>query len=274
MTDDIRLISIVNIIDPAKPMRSGLELEGIAALGESIKREGLINPITVRPVGEKFEVVAGHRRFTACRLVGITDIQCVVRDLTDEQAIEIMAHENLERQDVDPVDEALMIGRYVGEDESKVQIIATKMHRSIEWVRDRLAILEYPDYLVAAIKSGRIALGVAKYLGAVGDEAYRKMFVEQAIRDGMKVLHAQYLFAQWDGGLFKAGSEILPSPDTFPPAQQSRARAICARCQKLAIEPNLQNDFIHFECPDDKEPEQLAAPSSAVGGGAPSERTA
>lgn len=268
MTDDIRSISIVQIVDPVQPMRAGFDLESIAELAASIKQNGLINPITVRPVGEKFEVVAGHRRFTACRLAGVNDISCVVRELSDEQVLEVMASENLERQDVNAVDEALFIGRFVGEDAEKIPIIAAKVRRSVEWVRARLAILEYPEYLIAAIRDGKIALGVANWLGAIQDEVYRKMFVEQAVRDGMKVLQAQYLHAQWEGGLFAPGKEIVPAPDNLPPAEQRRARAPCARCGGTAIEPNLQNVFIHIECPVNKDEVADVAASAAGDGGA------
>ena len=190
--EEVKKIYSHLIDDPVNPMRSDIDRDKIFELAESIKREGLINPITVRPVHVKgcaheedlppckegclrpgdnrYEVVAGHRRFMACKIANVGEISCVVRELTDEQAMEIMAHENLFRQDIDPVDEAIFLGRLVGEDETKISDIATKMSRSEQWVRDRLEILAYPDYMLAPIKTGELKLGVAKWLGVIDDD--------------------------------------------------------------------------------------------------------
>lgn len=291
MSGEILKIDIRRIVDPHTPMRTGLEMEGIVQLSESIKQHGLINPITVRPVQKDefgasvplasggwngasdetclFEVVAGHRRITACRLAALSEVPCVVRCLTEDEVIGIMAGENLEREDVNPVEEAMMIGRYVGEDETKIPEIARKMNRSMQWVRDRLAILEFPDYLVAAIGAGRIQLGVAKWLGAIEDETYRRMFVDQATRDGMKTLQAEYLYNQWKGGLFKPAEDLLQESAEIPAAERPRARAQCARCGRLAVEPNLQNVFIHMECPPEEAQHQPADVAAHGGAGIP-----
>src|SRR3990167_6512797 len=98
---EVRNISIVDIVDPANPMRTEIDRDTIFELSESIKQQGLINPITVRPKDGKFEVVAGHRRFTACKLAVLNEIACVIRELNDDAAWSMMAHENLERQDID-----------------------------------------------------------------------------------------------------------------------------------------------------------------------------
>jgi len=240
------------IDDPKTPMRSGLDNDTLFELAESIKREGLINPITVRPVGSRFQVVAGHRRLAACKIAGRIDIECVVRELDDMAAFEIMAHENLERQDVDPVDEALFIGRLIGEDDSKIKEVAEKLGRSVQWVEDRLNILTYPEYLVQALRVGSIKLGVAKHLGAILDDQYRFNFVTSAIRDGMSVIQAQYLFNQWKGGVFKPSEVMLKESGEVEGQPVVRAKAVCARCGKVAVDPNLENVFIHKECPNDE----------------------
>lgn len=250
MNNPTKFIRSDLIDDPKNPMRSGLDNESLFELAESIKKQGLINPITVRPVGERFEIVAGHRRFAACKIAGMVEIESVVRELTDEQAFEVMAHENLERQDVDPVDEALFIGRLIGENENKIKEVAEKLNRSVGWVEDRLAILTYPEYMIQALRGGTLKLGVAKYLGAIEDENYRYTFVQSALNNNMSVLQAEHLFRQWKGGVLKPSSEIMPSDLEVPAGERPRARAVCARCGKVAIDPNLENVFIHKECPD------------------------
>ena len=250
MVEDVKDIPIDEITDPENPMRSELDRETIFELAESIKREGLINPITVRPKGDRFEVVAGHRRFVACKLAGLSTISCVVRKLTDEQAVEIMVHENLERLDVDPVDEALLIGRLVGDDETKISETAKRLNRSELWVEDRLNILTYPDYMLPPLRSGRLKLGVAKWLATVEDDVYRHMWVDSAVNQGMTVLQAEVISRQAAAGLFAPSADIMPDTSKTGSHELAKARAICARCGQIAIDPNLRNVFIHVTCPE------------------------
>ncbi|MEK7578907.1 MAG: ParB/RepB/Spo0J family partition protein [Patescibacteria group bacterium] len=249
--DTITEIYADKIKDPVEPMRSELDRDRIFELSESIKREGLINPLTVRSDGDFFEVVAGHRRFRACMIAGVVKIPCVVRELNDDQVFEIRAHENLFREDVDPVDEALYIGKLIGEDNSKIREVAERLNRSVQWVEDRLDIMTYPDYLIASIKNKKISLGVSKWLAKIGDETYRKMFCDRAVHDGMPVWQAEYYFQQWQAGIYKNSNDILPPSDLDNPSAVSLVRVKCERCEQIAEEPNLRSVFIHRTCPDE-----------------------
>lgn len=261
------------IIEPVDPMRSEIDQQKINELSDSIKKQGLINPITVRPVHfagdqsdcvfdlensdcknldhKKFEVVAGHRRFKACVVAGIFKIPAVVRNMTDYEVFSMRAHENLFRDDVDPVDEALYIQKIVGEDESKIAEVADQLNRSVAWVEDRLNILTYPAYFLPQIKFGKIKLGVAKALAQIYDEVYCKMFFDNAIRDGMTVWQADYILSQYQNGVFKESSQLV-LPDSNPNSDLiAVVKQQCAKCGKIAIFPNLRNVFIHVECPSD-----------------------
>ena len=243
------------IIEPVDAMRSDFDSEKIYDLSQSIKKQGLINPITVRPVGDKYEIVTGHRRFKACVMAGIFKIPAVIRDMTDDEVFAIRAHENLFREDVDPVDEALYIGKLIAEDESKIVSVADQLNRSVAWVEDRLAILTYPDYFLPSIKSGKIKLGVAKALAQIGDDVYRRMFFDNAIRDGMTVWQADYFLSQWQNGVFKDSTEIIVPGENPKNSQPAVIKQQCAKCGKMAFAPNLQTVWVHIECPTDEKPE-------------------
>src|SRR3990167_1508877 len=111
--EKIQEIFTDEIDEPEGAMRSELNRAELFELADNIKQNGLINPITVRPVGNKFEVVAGHRRLNACKIAGIIKISCVVRELDDQRVFEIMSAENLERDDVNPVEEAIFLHNYI-----------------------------------------------------------------------------------------------------------------------------------------------------------------
>ena len=96
--------------DPAQP-RKTFDEETLAELAASISEHGLLQPIAVRPHGvDRYLIVAGERRWRACRMAGLTEAPVVVKDVTDEQAMELALVENLQREDLDPVEEALASG--------------------------------------------------------------------------------------------------------------------------------------------------------------------
>lgn len=249
--DKITEIIADQIIEPVEAMRSTFDRDKLFELSESIRSQGLINPITVRPVGDKFEIVAGNRRFRACAIAGIVRIPCVVRTMTDYEVLSLRAHENLFRDDIDPVDEAIYIGKLVGDDENKIPEVAKMLNRSRLWVEDRLGILHYPDYFLEPLKQGRIKLGVAKSLAQIEDEIYRRMFFDNALRDGMAIWQAEYYLSQWENGVFKSGAEILPPGEGDKPQPVAKVRQRCAKCGGMAEDPNLTNVFIHIACPDE-----------------------
>lgn len=184
------------IDDPSHAMRSDMDRDGLFELAENIKDNGLINPITVRPVGERYEVVAGHRRFCALKIAGIIRVPCVVRDLDDNQTFSVMAAENIERQDVDPVDEAAFISEFMTRGNLDVRELAKKLKRSVAYVESRLAVGRMPDYMQAALKAGDIKLGVALTLSEITNEEQRRHWFALAIRDGINNLQAQSWLAQ------------------------------------------------------------------------------
>lgn len=247
--ENIKSIRSDLISDPANPMRVELDRDKLFELSESIKSQGLINPITVRPVADRYEVVAGHRRFAACKIAGVIEISCVVRDLSDDQVFEIMAAENLERVDVDPVEEAIFISRLLNKQGATVADIARRLNRSTQWVDDRLGILEYPDYMVDYVATGALKLGVAKYLAGIKDDVYQKNFCDSAVKNGMSVLQAKLLLSQWECGVLAPTVDFMPDNSELVDSERYRARAICAKCGTLAIEPNLKAVFIHGDCP-------------------------
>lgn len=252
MSEKIEKISSDKITDPVNPMRSNIDRDKIWELADSIKREGLINPITVRPKGDKFEVVAGHRRFMACRIAGLIEISCVIRELTDVQAGEIMAHENLFRENIDPVDEALFLGKLIGADAAKIPEYAERLNRSEQWIRDRLEILEYPDYLIQYVKLGNISLGCAHNLFRIKDMVYCKMYADSAAKAGMSIRQADYLACQYEMGLLVPSETIIPANSELANSEPPVFRARCAKCGEMAEEPNVQSVFIHKKCENEQ----------------------
>lgn len=190
--EQIQELMVNQIVDPAHAMRADIKDQSLYELADNIKQNGLINPITVRPVGHTFEVVAGHRRFTACKLIGMVKIKCVVRLLTDKEAFAVMAAENLERKDVDILDEANFIKQYMEQSGEDLKATAKTLRRSEEYVKTRLLVGDMPAYMQNYLKTGELKIGVALAMYGITNEALRERWTHIAVEQGISVATATY----------------------------------------------------------------------------------
>lgn len=227
MTDSIYEIFTDQIDDPKDAMRTDLDRDGLFDLAENIKQNGLINPITVRKVGTRFEVVAGHRRLSACKIAGKIKIPCVVRELDDKQTFEVMAAENLERADVDPVDEAIFLLKFQQKTGKSDQEVADSIKRSLSYVQSRLAVANMPDYMQEYLKAGELKLGVALALAQIDDERTRKMWTEIAVRDGANVRLAQHWLYEYERQKLPGGTLSDTPPSEFAESSPSIVKFRC-----------------------------------------------
>lgn len=216
------------ISDPSDAMRGELDRDALFDLAANIKQNGLINPITVRPVGDRYEVVAGHRRLSACKIAGLIKIPCVVRDLNDTQTFEIMAAENLERADVDPVDEALFIKKFIDKTGKTAAEVAKSLKRSVSYVQSRLAVGSMPDYMQAYLKGGQLKLGVALVLSEITDERIRRVWTDVAVRDGANVAQAEFWLYDFKRQLLPGGTLSETPPEGFTPEAPTAVMFTCA----------------------------------------------
>jgi len=226
--EKIQEIFTDKIDDPVDPMRGELEREALFELSNNIKQNGLINPITVRPIGDRYEVVAGHRRLSACKIAGIIRVQCVVRELDDQKAFEVMAAENLERADVDPVDEANFITRYIAKTGKSVADVATSLKRSVAYVNSRIEVGSMPEYMKEFLKSKQLKLGVALILNQIDDEQTRQLWTGIAVRDGASVAQAEYWLYDYNRQKLPGGTLSTTPPDNFTPDAPQTVMFECA----------------------------------------------
>lgn len=197
-TDQIKL--------PENNMREYIDRDEIFELAEDIKKNGLINPITVRPKNGTFELVAGQRRYLAHQVAGILKIKSIVRELSDDEALAIMTSENLARVEVNPVDEANHIVRLMKANNDDIKVVAGLVSRGENWVKDRIEIGNMPDYLQNFLATKQIKIGVALVLNQITDDGMRKMWVEQAAREGVSIAMAEYWLADFKTRFLPGGS--------------------------------------------------------------------
>src|SRR5487761_996932 len=161
-------------------------LENIPPLAASIYRYGLLEPILVRPIGRSFEIVAGHRRFLACRSLRWSKIPCVIQDLSDEDAYEAALNENIQRNSLNPIEEATAFKRYVTEfGWGSTSKLAEKIGKSQEFVSNRIRLLKLPPEVVAKIISREISQSAARELLSLKDKGKQKKLASAVSKFGL-----------------------------------------------------------------------------------------
>ncbi len=155
----------------------GFPAAKIQELAESIKAKGIINPPIIRPVNEHFQMVAGERRWRAAKLAGLASIPCIVREMDDRAAVEVMTIENLQREDVHPLDEADGYFRLqkAGMD---IEDIATKVGKSTSYIYQRLKLLELEKDSRKAFIDGKLSAGHAILIARLPHDYQRAVLKE------------------------------------------------------------------------------------------------
>lgn len=255
MPDQVYLIDTNLIDNPGRDARVHLEMSEFDDLVVSIREVGILQPILVRPRSDRYEVIAGNRRLQAARKLGLSQVPAMVRDASDTETAIFRFEENLKRADISSVEEA----KYIAESITALGIspkeFAEKVNRSEQWVVDRLAVAEMPDYMQQFLLDKKIALGVALALFEIKDEKVRKDWTWNAATHGMSVLAAQNALREWEK-IDKIRQET-PEGEAVPeiPKEPPVAYVRCVRCG--TSRPMQQTKFVRIcnpVCPIDETP--------------------
>ena len=145
--------------------RSHMDPSRLQELADSLRAQGMIQPIVVRPVGrERYEIIAGERRWRAAQLAELRDVPVVVREIDDHAALAMALIENIQREDLNPLEEALALQRLIDEFSLTHQQAAEAVGRSRAAVSNLLRLLELPDGVRKLVEQGRIEMGHARAL--------------------------------------------------------------------------------------------------------------
>lgn len=148
--------------------RRDFDQEALQELADSIKAQGVMQPIVVRQTGnQRYEIVAGERRWRACQLAGLADIPALIRDISDEAAIAMALIENIQRENLNPIEEAMALRRLQSEFSLSQQEVATAVGKSRSVVANLLRLLSLESEVLEHLQSGALDTGHAKVLLAL-----------------------------------------------------------------------------------------------------------
>lgn len=251
MNNEIKQISVDLIDNPKIAMRTDVDGDDIEELMASMKDIGLMEPIVVRPVGERFEVIAGHRRSRAAKHLKWPTIEAKIVTADDNLTLVMRLAENLSRHDVDPVDEATFIGEIMLEHKLDEQQVADTLKRRIEWVKERLEVFSMPPYLKDYVKQKRIPLGAALWINRIENENQRIHYSHWAGQHGVSVRGAKYWYDMWRAQPDVSNIEITEIKDEGGNVVQQKPMVTCERCGGQCEMAYARNVWVHgsTECP-------------------------
>lgn len=159
--------------------------EGIEELAASICRVGVIVPLVVSRRGDAYVVVAGHRRLAACKKAGIQEVRCIVREADGRANTEVSFAENLFRKDLSPFEFGCAIKDVLDNKIMTADELAAGLHRSTEWIRRMVSMLDWPAGVLEAIHAGWLSVSAAHNLAIITDDTYRDFLLRKAEEGGV-----------------------------------------------------------------------------------------
>ena len=218
----VKLIDINKIINPLMPMRTDEEDYSLIQLLDSIKKIGLLNPITVNKVGETYEIIAGYRRVSAFKALKEKRIPAFVWESGQDDILYARMSENTDRKEVSIIEEALYLDSVRKAMKLKNKALAVFVKRSEAYISERLAIVDYNPNLLSALKEGQISFSVAREFNRVKDKHQLYYFLKYATKGGCSPAQTREWVQDYLKSTNNKDVELVPE-DESPDAEEKTA---------------------------------------------------
>ena len=188
MNRDSRIIEIeLDKIVPNRFQPRKIFNEDVSELAESIREHGVLQPITLRPLGEKYEIIMGERRFRACEKLGLKRIPAMIVEMNDREAMEVALIENLQRQNLTPIEEALSYKRILDAGYVTQEQLAVKLGKTQSTIANKLRLLSLDKDVQNALLKGEISERHARSILRLTDKEKQKIILKKIINDRLTV---------------------------------------------------------------------------------------
>jgi ParB family transcriptional regulator, chromosome partitioning protein len=225
--------------------------ERLEELARSIKANGIIQPILVRRgEGDSLRIIAGERRWRAARRAGLTRVPVIVREVPEgpENVLEMALIENLQREDLNPIDEATAYRRLADEFQLTQDAIATAVGKDRSTVANTLRLLRLPDEVRAEVATGRLSMGHARALLALPDEAAQRQLGREIIARGLSVRETEALVKKALEAPPRSAPPPAPEPDVHTRAAEEKLRLVLGtrvRIVRKGPKGRIEIDFVN-----------------------------
>ena len=235
--------------------RKKFDQQSLEDLSDSIKKNGVLQPILVRKKGANYEIVAGERRYQAAKLAGLEEIPVSIREISDDEVFQLALIENLQRSDLDPIEEALGYRKLIKDNGFTQEQLGKILSKSRSAIANSLRLLDLPQEVQDMMADGKLAAGHARAILAVAGEEGKLKLAQKVLEQGLSVRQTENL-----APLFSGNNETGEKPRREP-VPQSFKRA--QRQLRLALDTNVKvkrvrnKNKVEIEFADEEELAQL-----------------
>lgn len=203
-------VKITEVMPNKNQPRKNFDEDKLEALAESVKEHGIIQPIIVKKSGEFYTIIAGERRWRAAKIAGLKKIPVLVRDYEEVEVREIALIENLQREDLNPIEEAMGYRSLMDEYNFTQEQISERLGKSRSAIANSVRLLTLDDYTTQKLVSGEISEGHARCALSVPAGVVREFFVNRIIEEGLNVRQAE-----------KFAKDLTKTPEKKPENQKN-----------------------------------------------------
>lgn len=211
--------------------RKSFDEDELAELADSIKQNGILQPLLVRRKGDTYEIVAGERRYQAARIAGLKEVPVVIRDVSDDEIFKLALIENLQRSDLSPLEEASGYRQLIKEKGLTQDELAKILSRSRSTITNTLRLLDLPEEVQQLVEEGRLTAGHARAILAVPSEEGRIALARKVVDERLSVRQTETLASTFSVSRADEKPQRAPLPQSFKRA---------ARQIRLALDTNVK----------------------------------
>lgn len=194
--DTVKYIKTFDIMPNANQPRKTFDEEKIQDLANSILEHGVIQPIVLRKKDTGYEIVAGERRWRAAIKAGLSEVPCLIRELDDEQNMLIAIIENMQREDLNPIEEAEGLNQMIVTYGMTQEQVSKSVGKSRPYITNSLRLLKLPEYVLELISEGKISAAHGRTVITIDEEEARKNLCNRIVKEGLSVRETERLAAE------------------------------------------------------------------------------
>ncbi len=209
---------VADLVPNEEQPRQSFDEAKLLELKESLESQGVIQPLVVRATKDgRFQIVAGERRWRAARMAKLARVPVVVKDLSDTQVLEVALIENLQREDLNPLEEAEAYQQLIEEHGLTQEKLAKRVGKQRSTVANALRLLKLPEDIQTFLLTGELSMGHARALLGLSTQTAQKAMARKVVRDKMSVRQCEDLVRQ--GVTTKGGGKSKPRSQSYSPSQ-------------------------------------------------------
>jgi ParB family transcriptional regulator, chromosome partitioning protein len=220
----------IDLIEPSPYQpRTRFREEALEELARSIKTSGIIQPLVVRPIGSRFQLIAGERRWRAAQRAGLSKVSVIVKQVPDELALEMTLVENIQREDLNPMEAARAFQRLMDEFQSTQEAVAERTGKDRATVANAIRLLKLEPAIQDWIEEGKLSAGHGRALLAVPDPHLRLRYAQRAARGGLTVRQVERLASRRSRGNPPHPTAVIPLDPNIKSALEELQRHLGTR---------------------------------------------